>query len=124
MLKKLKGRVKSFRRLTNHQVQFELVDQPGVIHLSLATPWALSIGDEVEVAGETESASGQFLGYCYLNLTKGVHGVASERGAWVWVLATVLFCWAIFPFFTHLPVGIRNIKFNQKRAEALRMLGP
>lgn len=122
MLKKIAGRVKNYRKLTNYQVQFELVDKPEVVHLSVSTPWALDVGDEVEVVGCAESASGQFIGMGYRNKTKGVRGETSKRNGWGFIAAAILFFWGVFPLFTHLPVGIRNIKFNAQRAEALAML--
>jgi hypothetical protein len=39
-----------------------------------------------------------------------------------YILAGLFFCWAIFPVFTHIPEGLRRLKFGRKIDQAASML--
>lgn len=108
---------------SSHQVMFELDGMNGIFHLFVAHPWVMDEGDNIIVVGEPDADSGKTIGYGYRNLSKSVHGMAApESGGWFFVFGSIVFCWAIFPLFLHLPAGVRSIRYNNKLASARRML--
>jgi hypothetical protein len=105
-------------------VQFELSGCPKVIELTVSEPWVINKGDQVSVAGETDGETGKFIGYAYQNKSKGVFG-KFDAGAGVgiiFVIGGLFFFWAIFPLFTHVPVGLRLIALGEKVKQAAAML--
>lgn len=116
MLERIEGLVKSYRALSTRSVQIELNEINGIIELTASEPWVINRGDHVSVSGEYDSFSGKFYAYAYKNHSKGVFGMLDASGYFGYgfglsfIAGSILFCWAIFPLFTHLPEGIRSIK--------------
>jgi hypothetical protein len=124
MLERLEGRITSYRSITKHSVQFELSGCPKVIELTVSEPWVINKGDQVSVAGETDGETGKFIGYAYQNKSKGVFGKYYVANAWVgiiFVIAGLIFFWAIFPLIFVLE-GLRIIAFGKKVKQAAAML--
>lgn len=125
MLRKIEGGVVSYKAYDVKRVEVLLQDCGQIIDLRLDRPWVLRDGDTICVTGEDDGRSGQFNGYAYRNTSRGTCGV-SERP---WELAAryiglgLLFSWAIFPLFVHVPEGIRQILFGRKVGRAASMLG-
>ena len=124
MLRKIEGTVQTYRAIDVRNVQFEIQGANNVIVLNLEQPWVLKNGDYVAVAGEDDGRSGQFNGYAYRNDTRQIFG-KSDPGllqGYRYILAGLFFCWAIFPVFTHIPEGLRRLKFGRKVDQAASML--
>lgn len=124
VLQKFEGRVASFRAVSKWKVQFELQGIEKLIELKVSDPWVLKHGDNVAVAGEEDANTGKFIGYAYRNKTIGVFGKydARARNGYIFVIAGLFFFWAIFPLFTHVPVGLRAIALNKKVNQAASMI--
>ena len=124
MLQKLEGKVEQYRSITKRSVQIELQGVQKVIELTVSEPWVIKRNDMVSVAGETDPKSGKFIGYAYKNSSKGVFGKydAQVGTGVVFIIGGLLFCWAIFPLFTHIPSGIEAIALGRKVDHAASML--
>jgi hypothetical protein len=124
MLRKIEGTVQTYRAIDVRSVQFEIQGANNVIVLNLEQPWVLKNGDYVVVVGEDDGRSGQFNGYAYRNDTRQIFG-KSDPGlllGYRYILMGLFFCWAIFPVFTHIPEGLRCLKFGRKVDQAASML--
>ncbi len=124
MLQRLEGKVELYRSISKHSVQIELHGISKVIELTVSEPWVLKRNDQIVVVGETDPKSGKFVGYAYKNLSKGIFGkYDAQPGVGVaFVIAGLLFCWAIFPLFTHVPAGLKAIALGRKVNNAASML--
>ena len=124
MLRKIEGTVRAYRAIDVRNVQFEIQGVNNVIELNVGQPWILKNGDYVVVAGEDDGRSGKFNGYAYRNDTKEIFG-KSDPGlldGYRYILMGLLFSWAIFPVFIHIPAGLRRLKFGRKIDQAASML--
>jgi len=124
MLRKIEGTVRAYRAIDVRNVQFEIQGANNVIELNVGQPWILQNGDYVVVAGEDEGRSGKFNGYAYRNDTREIFG-KSDPGlldGYRYILMGLLFSWAIFPAFIHIPAGLRRLKFGRKIDQAASML--
>ena len=124
MLRKIEGTVQTYRAIDVRNVQFEIKGASNVIVLKLEQPWVLKNGDYIAVAGEDDGRSGKFNGYAYRNDTKHIYG-KSDPGlvnGYRYILMGLIFSWAIFPVFTHIPAGLRRLKFGRKVDRAASML--
>ncbi len=124
MLRKIEGTVRAYRAIDVRNVQFEIQGSNNIIDLNLEQPWVLKDGDYVAVAGEDAGRSGKFTGYAYRNDTKEIFG-KSDPGllqGYRYILMGLLFFWAIFPVFIHIPAGLRLLKFGRKIDQAASML--
>ncbi len=116
MLEKLQGSVVTFKPITKRSVQFELKGVDRIIELTVSDPWVINRNDFVVVSGEVDGVTGKFIGYAYRNKTKNIFGMYDASGYFgywfgvVFIIGALLFAWAIFPLFTHLPAGIRSLK--------------
>lgn len=124
MLKKLEGKIISYKAVTKRKVQLELQGMNKVIELTISEPWVINRGDHVVVAGEEDKETGKFVGYAYRNHTKGVFGKFDPgvAGGYFFVIMGLFFFWAVFPLFTHVPVGLRVISLGKKVNQAAAML--
>ena len=124
MLRKIEGRVVSYKPHDIRHVEFMLEGSDKVIDMHLDSPWVLREGDEICVTGEDDGRSGRFNGYAYRNASRGHRGMSEKP----WDVAAryiglgLLFSWAIFPLFIHVPEGIRQILFGRKVMQADVML--
>ena len=126
MLRKIEGTVRTYRAIDVRHVQFEIQGANNVIELAVGQPWILKNGDYVVVAGEDDGRSGKFNGYAYRNDTREIFG-KSETGSvdgYRYILMGLLFFWAIFPVFIHIPAGLRRLQFGRKIDQAASMLWP
>jgi len=124
MLRKIEGTVRTYRAIDVRNVQFEIQGTSKIIDLNVGQPWMLKNGDYVVVAGEDDGRSGKFNGYAYRNDTKDIFG-KSDPGlldGYRYILMGLLFSWAIFPVFIHIPAGLRRLKFGRKIDQAALML--
>ena len=124
MLRKIEGTVRAYRAIDVRNVQFEIQGANNVIELNVGQPWILKNGDYVVVAGEDNGRFGKFKGYAYRNDTRQIFG-KSDPGlldGYRYILMGLLFFWAIFPVFTHIPVGLRRLAFGRKIDQAAAML--
>lgn len=123
MLRKIEGTVRTYRAIDVRNVQFEILGANNTIDLKVEQPWILRDGDYVVVAGEGGS-SGKFNGYAYRNDTKETFGKSDPDmlGGFRYILMGLLFFWAIFPVFIHIPAGWRQLKFGRKIDQAASML--
>jgi hypothetical protein len=138
MLRKIESTVRTYRAIDVRNVQFEIQGANNVIELNVGQPWILKNGDYVVVAGEddgrlgkfngyayrNDTSLGKFNGYAYRNDTKEIFG-KSETGfldGYRYILMGLLFSWAIFPVFIHIPAGLRRLKFGRKIDQAASML--
>ena len=124
MLRKIEGTVQTYRAIDVRNVQFEIQGAKKVIVLNVDQPWILKNGDYVAVAGEDDGRSGKFNGYAYRNDTKHIHGKSDPClvNGYRYILMGLIFSWAIFPVFTHIPAGLRRLKFGRKVDQAASML--
>jgi len=124
MLKRLEGRISSYKAVTKRNVQFELQGVNKIIELTISDPWVINKGDHIAVAGEENEETGKFVGYAYRNKTKGVFGKYDPGvvGGYFFVILGLFFFWAIFPLFTHVPAGLRVIALGKKVNQAAGML--
>jgi hypothetical protein len=82
------------------------------------------IGDHIAVAGEDDGRSGKFYGYAYRNDTREAFG-KSDPGLLDgvrYIVMGLVFSWAIFPLFIHIPAGLRQLAFGRKIDQAASML--
>ena len=84
----------------------------------------LKSGDHVAVVGEDDGRSGKFYGYAYRNDTRQTRGETDRGllGAVRYIVLGLLFAWAIFPLFVHVPYGLRCLAFGRKVDKAAAML--
>ena len=124
MLRKIEGTVQTYRAINVRNVQFEIKGANNVILLNLEQPWVLQNGDYIVVAGEDDGRSGKFNGYAYRNDTRQIYGKSDPElfQGYRYILGGLFFSWAIFPVFTHIPAGLRLLKFGRKVDEAASML--
>ena len=124
MLRKIEGTVQTYRAIDVRNVQFEIKGANNVIVLNLEQPWVLKNGDYIVVAGEDDGRSGKFNGYAYRNDTRHIYGKSDPEllQGYRYILAGLIFCWALFPVFTHIPAGLRMLKFGRKVDQAASML--
>lgn len=124
MLEVLEGNVRSYKAIKRNHVQFELRNVNRVIELSISEPWVINRGDDVAVVGELDEKTGKFIGYAYRNRTKGVFGRVNGSIVigYLFVIASLLFFWAIFPLFLHLRIGLALISNSKKFDEAAGMI--
>ncbi len=124
MLKKLEGTVASYNAVSTYSVQFELDGVRKVVELTVSEPWVIHRGDEIVVAGEEDEKTGKFIGYAYKNVTRGVFGKYNPGvvGGYLFVIGGLLLCWAIFPLFFHIPIGLRVIRLGKKVTQAAESL--
>lgn len=123
-LRTIEGTVRSYRAIGVHDVQLEIHGASNVIELSVEQPWMLKIGDHIVVAGEDDGRSGKFHGYAYRNDTRAAFG-KSDPGLLDgirYIVMGLLFSWAIFPVFIHIPAGLRQLAFGRKIDRAASML--
>jgi hypothetical protein len=106
MLKTLRGSVAYYKSIGRHTAQLELSGIRKVIELACQFPYVLNEGDVVQITGEENEDSGKFLGFAYVNETRGVRGSRATNYVYgyAFVIASILFCWAIFPLFAHLRI--------------------
>lgn len=124
MLRKIEGTVRTYRAIDVRNVQFEIQGANNVIQLNVGQPWILKNGDYVVVAGEDDGRLGKFNGYAYRNDTREIFG-KSETGfldGYRYILIGLIFSWAVFPVFIHIPAGLRRLKFGRKIDQAASML--
>ncbi|HKJ52495.1 MAG TPA: hypothetical protein VKB27_13395 [Gammaproteobacteria bacterium] len=124
MMRKIEGRVQTYKPINVRNVQFEIQGSKELIDLRIDQPWVLRDGDYVTVVGEDDGRSGKFNGYAYRNDTRQIHG-KSDPGlldACRYLFLGVLFAWAIFPLFIHVPYGWRLLTFGRKVDQAAAML--
>ena len=124
MLRKIEGTVQTYRAINVRNVQFEIKGANNVILLNLEQPWVLQNGDYIVVAGEDDGRSGKFNGYAYRNDTRQIYGKSDPEllQGYRYILGGLFFGWAIFPVFTHIPEGLRLLKFGRKVDQAASML--
>lgn len=124
MLRKIEGKVASYKAYDVKHVEFRLQGSDKVIDMHLDSPWVLRDGDNVVVTGEDDGRSGRFNGYAYRNASRGVSGTSEKpwEAAARYIGMGLLFSWAIFPLFIHVPEGIRQIIFGRKIDRAEHML--
>ncbi len=124
MLEKLIGKVVRYKSITKRSVQLELTGSKHIIELTISDPWVIDRNDEVIVVGEKDPKTGKFIGYAYKNESKGVFGKFDARVGTgiVFIIAGLLFFWAIFPLFTHVLAGIKAIALGSKVNNAFSML--
>ncbi|MCG8564614.1 MAG: hypothetical protein MI747_05975 [Desulfobacterales bacterium] len=137
----LDGRVKWYKSISRSSVLFELEGRGGkkqIVELTVSTPWVIRPGDRVVVKGEACPETGKFVGYAYLNETRRIMGQYEIPGVGVamfaggaFIFASLVFAWAIFPLFIHLPMGLKSIKLaraakslNNRVAVAAQTLPP
>lgn len=124
MLEKIEGTVRSYNAITKTNVQFEFREINRVIELTLSEPWVMRRGDHIVVVGELDETTGKFIAYAYRNHSKMIFG--RQKGAvvvgYLFVIASLLFCWAIFPLFLHLRIGLALISSAKKLDEAAAMI--
>ena len=124
MLRKIEGKVDSYKALSVREVEFRVQGLDVPIELNLDRPWVMRDGDYVVVSGEGDGRSGRFHGYAYCNLSREVFGKSDSGRAEAsrYILLGLLFSWAIFPLFTFLPEGFRWLVFGRKVDRAAEML--
>ena len=124
MLSKIEGTVQTYRAIDVRNVLFEIQGTNKVIELKVGQPWILKNGDYVIVAGEDNGRFGKFKGYAYRNDTRKISGKTDPGllDGYRYILMGLLFFWAIFPVFTHIPAGLRQLAFGRKIDQAAAML--
>ena len=124
MMRKIEGTVRTYTPINVRNVQFEIQGSNKVIDLHIEQPWVLRDGDYVVVVGEDDGRSGKFNGYAYRNDTRQTRGKTDPDllQACRYIILGLLFAWAIFPLFTHVPAGWRQIAFGRKVDQAAAML--
>ena len=123
-MRKIEGRVTTYTPINVRDVRFELDSGNEVIELHSEHPWLLRNGDHVAVVGENDGRSGVFHGYAYRNDTRQTRGqtdVGLADGV-RYIFLGLLFAWAIFPLFIHVPYGLRRLAFGCKVEQAASML--
>ncbi|MGD8840146.1 MAG: hypothetical protein PVI70_11150 [Gammaproteobacteria bacterium] len=124
MMRKIEGRVQTYKPINVRNVQFEIQGSKELIDLRIEQPWVLKNGDYVTVVGEDDGRSGKFNGYAYRNDTRQIHGKSDPAlpDACRYLFLGFLFAWAIFPLFIHVPHGWRLLAFGRKVDQAAAML--
>ena len=124
VMRKIEGTVRSYTPISVRNVQFEIDGSSELIDLHSEHPWVLKSGDHVAVVGESDGRSGKFQGYAYRNDTRQTRG-ETDRGLLDgvrYISLGLIFAWAIFPLFVHVPYGLRRIAFGRKVDQAAAML--
>lgn len=123
-MRKIEGKVQTYTPLNVRNVQLEIQGSNRIIDLHMDQPWVLKDGDHVVVVGEDDGRSGKFNGYAYRNDTRQVWGKTDPEllQALRYILLGLLFGWAIFPLFIHVPEGFRLLGFGRKVDQAAAML--
>jgi hypothetical protein len=124
MMRKIEGRVQTYKPINVRNVQFEIQGSKEIIDLRIDQPWVLKNGDHVVVVGEEDGRSGKFNGYAYRNETRQIRGRSESElpDACRYLFLGLLFAWAIFPLFIHVPYGFRLLAFDRKVDQAAAML--
>ena len=124
MMRKIEGTVQAYKPISVRNVQLEIEGSAQLIDLQMEQPWVLKDGDHVAVVGEDDGRSGVFNGYAYRNDTRQIWGKTDPNTelAIKYILLGLLFCWAIFPLFIHVPTGLRMLGFGRKVDHAVAML--
>lgn len=124
-IKKIEGKIKSFKAITKTKVQFELIGLNKIIELTLSDSWVINRGDYVVVSGVNDLETGKFIGYAYKNKSKGILGQLGSQlvFGYMFVIVSVLFFWGIFPLFVHLPIGMNAIQLSKNIDEAVHIIG-
>jgi hypothetical protein len=124
VMRKIEGTVRAYTPISVRKVQFEIDGSSEVIDLHSEYPWLLKEGDYVAVVGENDGRSGIFHGYAYRNDTRQTRGESDRElpDALRYIVLGLLFAWAIFPLFIHLPYGFRMLMFGRKVEQAADML--
>jgi len=124
MMRKIEGRVQTYTPISVRNVQLEIQGNLTVIDLQMQQPWVLKDGDYIAVVGEDDGRSGKFNGYAYRNDTRQIWGKTDPglEQALRYIVLGLLFAWAIFPLFIHVPAGFRQILFGRKVDQAAAML--
>ena len=124
VLRKIEGTVETYTPINVRNVQVEIQGSSKVIDLNIDQPWVLKNGDHIVVAGEDDGHAGTFNAYAYWNDTKEVFGKSDPGTAHglFYILMGVVFAWAVFPLFTHIPAGMRQLAFGRKVDQAAAML--
>jgi hypothetical protein len=124
MMRKIEGRVQTYKPINVRNVQFEIQGSKELIDLRIDQPWVLRDGDYVTVVGEDDGRSGKFNGYAYRNDTRQVRGKSDPRltEGCRYIFLGLLFAWAIFPLFIHVPAGWRLLAFGRKVDQAAALL--
>jgi len=123
MYKKLSGNVHRTSKLTQRKMQIELLGINKVIELEVDDPLVINVGDEIAVVG-FNAKSGKFKACAYNNATKGVTGESEttiSRGILI-IIGGLLTFWKIYPIFTDIPLGIKDIALNYNQKKAMKML--
>ena len=123
-MRRIEGTVRAYRPISVRKVQFEFDGGSELIDLHSEYPWVLRDGDRVVVVGEDDGRSGLFHGYAYRNETRQARGRTDPgfADAIRYILLGVLFSWAIFPLFIHVPYGWRLFTYGRKVERAAAML--
>lgn len=124
MMRKIEGKVQTYTPIDVRNVQLEIQGSQMIIDLHMDQPWVLRHGDHIAVVGEDDGRSGKFYGYAYRNDTRQVWGKTDPglEQALRYILLGLLFAWAIFPLFIHVPEGVRQLGFGRKVDQAAAML--
>ena len=124
MMRRIEGRVHTYKPIDVRNVQFEIDGSNKIIDLRSEHPWVLKNGDHIVVVGEDDGRSGFFNGYAYRNDTRQVRGQTDPGlpDALRHILLGLMFGWAIFPLFIHVPYGYRLLSFGRKVDQAAAML--
>lgn len=123
-MRKIEGRVQTYRPINVRNVQVEIQGSNRLIDLHMDQPWVLKDGDYVAVVGEDDGRSGKFNGYAYRNDTRQIRGKSDPRltEGFQYIFLGLLFAWAIFPLFIHVPAGWRLLSFGRKVDQAAALL--
>ena len=123
-MRKIEGTVQSYKPVSVRNVQLEIEGSSQVIDLQMEQPWVLKDGDHIAVVGEDDGRSGTFHGYAYRNDTRQIWGKTDPNleQALRYIVLGLLFAWAIFPLFIHVPAGLRMLGFGRKVEHAVAML--
>lgn len=133
MLERYEGNISNFKSINQRNVQFELAGVNTIFEMTVSDAWVINRGDRVSVAGELHPVTGKFIAYAYRNKSRNIFGMYDASGypgysmGVIFVVAALLFAWAIFPLFFHLPAGLNMIKattiskkFHEKVIRAAR----
>lgn len=123
-MRMIEGKVQTYTPIDVRTVQLEIQGNSAVIDLRMQQPWILKDGDYVAVVGEDDGRSGKFNGYAYRNDTRQIWGKTDPElvQALRYIGFGLLFAWAIFPLFIHVPAGLRLLGFGRKVDQAAAML--
>jgi hypothetical protein len=118
-MEKLSGKVKSYKAISQTQVQVEFNGLNKIIEISVDDPWVINKGDNIVVAGENDKNTGKFEALAYKNITKNVVGFykVSVAGALLFIGIGFMLIWAIFPII-HVIIGFKQLNENKKSKNA------